>query len=219
VIGERMVRSLHAAAQLTLTSEVGVDRALEMIEGLNREWEADGVVLTLTRLVVRACAVALREHPALNARLEDDRIVPGAGVHVGVAMDREDGLVVPVLRDADRLSLREVAGALRDLTRRAEAGRLTQAEVDGGTFTVTSLASTVVDAFTPIIDPPQAAILGLGRAREVAAFEGPNVVRRRVTTLSLTFDHRVADGAPAARLLGRIAELLDRPYVLVDGRG
>jgi pyruvate dehydrogenase E2 component (dihydrolipoamide acetyltransferase) len=120
-----------------------------------------------------------------------------------------------VLRDADRLSLSETAQALRDLTQRAGAGRLTRAEAEEGTFTVTSLASTVVDGFTPIINPPQAAILGIGRVREIAAFDGPLVVRHRVTTLSLTFDHRITDGAPAARFLGRVAELLRRPYLLL----
>jgi len=193
---------------------VPVDAALDLVEELNRAWSDDGVVITLTRLVVRACATALREHPLLNARLRDDRIELLGTVDVGLAMDQEAGLIVPVLRDADRLALKETARALRELTQRAEAGRLSQAEAGGATFTVTSLAGTVVDAFTPILDPPQAAILGVGRVREVAAFEAERVVRRRVTTLSLTFDHRIADGRPAARFLGRVAELVAEPAVL-----
>jgi pyruvate dehydrogenase E2 component (dihydrolipoamide acetyltransferase) len=215
VIGQRMLLSQRTAAALTLTSEVRVDAALDLIEGLNREWSGEGVVLTLTRVAVRACALALRQHPALNARLRDDRIELLDAVNVGVAMDQEAGLIVPVLRDAGRLSLAETARALRDLTQRAEEGRLTRAETEEGTFTVTSMASTVVDGFTPIINPPEAAILGIGRVREVAAFDGPLVVRHRVTTLSLTFDHRVVDGAPAARFLGRVADLLQRPYLLL----
>jgi pyruvate dehydrogenase E2 component (dihydrolipoamide acetyltransferase) len=217
VIGERMLLSQRTAAALTLTSEVRVDAALDLVEGLNREWSGEGVVLTLTRVAVRACALALREHPALNARLRDDRIELLGAVNVGIAMDHEAGLIVPVLRDADGRSLKETARVLRDLTQRAEAGRLTLAETEDGTFTVTSLASTVVDGFTPIINPPEAAILGIGRVREVAAFDGPLVVRHRVTTLSLTFDHRVVDGAPAARFLGRVADLLQRPYLLLAG--
>jgi pyruvate dehydrogenase E2 component (dihydrolipoamide acetyltransferase) len=215
-IGDRMLRSQQVAAALTLTSEVRADAALELIEGLNREWADDGVVLTLTRVVVRACALALREHPRLNARLEGDRIVLPGTVDVGLAVDDDEGLVVPVLRGADRRSLKDVARALRELTQRSEAGRLTQADVEQGTFTVTSLASTVVDGFTPIINPPQVAILGVGRVREIVAFEGSAVVPRRVTTLSLTFDHRVSDGAPAARFLGRVAELVQRPYLLME---
>jgi len=214
-IGERMLRSRQTTAALTLTSEVPIDAALMLIDELNRAWSGEGVHLTLTRLVVRACAVALREHPLLNARLRDDRIELPATVDVGVAMDQEAGLVVPVLRGADRLSLREVAGALGELAERADAGRLTQAEAGGATFTVTSLAGTVVDAFTPILDPPQAAIVGIGRVRDVAGFKDGRVVRRRATTLSLTFDHRVADGAPAARFLGRIVELIGSPAELL----
>lgn len=217
VIGERMLRSLQGTAQLTHTSEVRVDAALEMIEGLNQEWKDRGVVATLTRLVVKAAALALREHPLLNARLEGEQIVLQPSINIGIAVDQETGLIVPVLREVDRLSLEEVCRALRELTRRAGAGGLTQADVEAGTFTVTSLASTVVDAFTPIINSPQAAILGLGRARDVLALEGPNVVRHRVTTLNLTFDHRVVDGAPAARFLGRMAEILRRPYLLMAG--
>jgi pyruvate dehydrogenase E2 component (dihydrolipoamide acetyltransferase) len=217
-IGERMVLSQRTAAALTLSSEVNVDAALEMVEGLNQEWVADGAVLTLTRLIVKACALALREHPFLNSRLEGDRILLLDHVDIGVAVDQEAGLIVPVVSDVDRLSLKDVARELRELTQRAEAGQLTQADVKEGTFTVTSLASSVVDAFTPIINPPQAAILGIGRVREIAAFGGSastGVTRRRVTTLSLTFDHRVCDGAPASRFVGRVAELLLRPYLLM----
>jgi pyruvate dehydrogenase E2 component (dihydrolipoamide acetyltransferase) len=217
-IGERMVRSLRTSAQVTLTSEVRVDAALEMMEGLNQAWQDRGVVLTLTRLVVKAVAVALADHRQLNARLEGERIVRSERVNVGVAMDQEAGLIVPVLRGVDRMSLEEVARELRELTLRAEAGRLARADLEGATFTLSSLESTVVDAFTPIIDPPQAAVLGLGRVREVAAFEGSSPVRRRVATLSLSFDHRLTDGAPAARFLGRLADLLARPYLLLGGR-
>jgi pyruvate dehydrogenase E2 component (dihydrolipoamide acetyltransferase) len=213
-----MVRSLRTSAQVTLTSEVRVDAALEMMEGLNQAWQDRGVVLTLTRLVVKAVAVALADHRQLNARLEGERIVRSERVNVGVAMDQEAGLIVPVLRGVDRMSLEEVARELRELTLRAEAGRLARADLEGATFTLSSLESTVVDAFTPIIDPPQAAVLGLGRVREVAAFEGSSPVRRRVATLSLSFDHRLTDGAPAARFLGRLADLLARPYLLLEGR-
>jgi pyruvate/2-oxoglutarate dehydrogenase complex dihydrolipoamide acyltransferase (E2) component len=112
-IGERMLRSQRSAAALTLTSEVRVDAALELIEGLNREWADDGVLLTLTRVLVGACALALREHPRLNARLEGDRIVLPGSADIGLAVDEEEGLVVPVLRGVDRRSLKDVARVLR----------------------------------------------------------------------------------------------------------
>jgi pyruvate dehydrogenase E2 component (dihydrolipoamide acetyltransferase) len=210
-----MHESLASMAQLTLVSETGVDEALTMLHGLNREWRKDGIVVTLTGLIVRACAIALREHPGLNAHLDADQIVVAPDVNVGVAVNQEHGLIVPVVRNADATSLKEVAQNLHMLVQTARADNLQLDDVSGGTFTVTSLEGTVVDAFTPIINPPQAAILGVGRVRDVAAFDGANVVKRQVTTLSLTFDHRLNDGAPAAVFLERVGELLSRPYMLM----
>jgi pyruvate dehydrogenase E2 component (dihydrolipoyllysine-residue acetyltransferase) len=214
-IGERMRESVSTTAPVTLTTEAPVDAAAAMIHGLNREWRNEGVVVTLTGLVARACALALKEHPQLNARLEGDQIVVASEINVGVALDQDAGLIVPVLRLADRMSLQMVMKTLRELTQKAKEDKLRAEDVTGGTFTVSSLEGSVVDAFTPIINPPQAAILGVGRTRDVAAFEGSEVVKRQVVTLSLTFDHRVTDGAPAAKFLGRVAELLERPYLLM----
>jgi pyruvate dehydrogenase E2 component (dihydrolipoamide acetyltransferase) len=210
-----MRESVSTTASVTLTTEAPVDAALAMVHGLNREWRGEGVVVTLTGLVARACALALKEHPQLNARLEGDQILVASEINVGVALDQDAGLIVPVVRSADRMSLQMVMKTLRELTQKAKEDKLRAEDVTGGTFTVSSLEGTVVDAFTPIINPPQAAILGLGRVRDVAAFEGSEVVKRQVVTLSLTFDHRVTDGAPAARFLGRVAELLERPYLLM----
>jgi pyruvate dehydrogenase E2 component (dihydrolipoamide acetyltransferase) len=214
-IGERMLGSLASMAQLTLSSETPVDDALRMQHGLNREWRSDGVVVTLTALLVRACALALRDHRQLNAHIEGDRIVLDPEINIGIAVDDEQGLIVPVVNAADTLTLKQVAAAIRELTAKVREDRQRLEDVTGGTFTISSLEGSGVDAFTPIINPPQAAILGAGRVREVAAFDGPNIVRRQVTTLSLTFDHRVVDGAPAARFLDRVAELLSRPYMLM----
>jgi pyruvate dehydrogenase E2 component (dihydrolipoamide acetyltransferase) len=214
-IGERMKESQASMAQVTLHSETPVDEAMKILHGLNREWRADGVVVTLTALVVRACALALEEQPRLNARLDGLQIVLSEAVNVGIAVDHDDGLMVPVIQNADGRSLKDVSAAVRDLTSRVKSGALGVDDVSGGSFTVTSLEGSGVDAFTPIINPPQAAILGIGRVRDVAGFDGSDVVRRQVTTLSLTFDHRLNDGAPAARFLDRIAELLQRPYMLM----
>jgi pyruvate dehydrogenase E2 component (dihydrolipoamide acetyltransferase) len=213
--GQRMFESLASMAQLTLVSETGVDEALTMLHGLNREWRSDRIVVTLSALVVRACGLALREHPGLNARLEGEQIVMAPEVNVGVAVNQEHGLMVPVVRNADSSSLKDVASQLQELVQKSKADSLQLDDVSGGTFTITSLEGTVVDAFTPIINPPQAAILGIGRVREVAAFEGTNVVKRQVTTLSLTFDHRLNDGAPVSAFLERVEELLSRPYMLM----
>jgi pyruvate dehydrogenase E2 component (dihydrolipoamide acetyltransferase) len=217
LIGQRMFDSLASMAQLTLLSETPVDEATKMLHGLNREWRKDGVVVTLTGLIVKACALALREHPQLNARLDETNgaIVLEPSIHIGVAVSHDAGLIVPVVGNVDRMSLKELAAVLQDQLAKTREDRLRIEDVAGGTFTVTSLDGTVVDGFTPIINPPQAAILGVGRLRNVAAFEGSEVVKRQVTTLSLTFDHRVTDGTPGSKFLERVAELLGRPYLLM----
>jgi pyruvate dehydrogenase E2 component (dihydrolipoamide acetyltransferase) len=214
-IGERMLQSVTTMAQLTLVTEAPVGEAMTMLHGLNREWRGDRVVVTLTALVVKACALALKEHPRFNSRLANDQILSAPRINVGVAIDVDEGLIVPVIYDADSASLKQIAASLRDLTERAKENKLTPDDVSGGTFTITSLEGSGVDAFTPVINPPQAAILGVGRIRDVPIFDGANVVRGQATTLSLTFDHRISDGAPAARFLDRIVELLGRPYLLM----
>jgi pyruvate dehydrogenase E2 component (dihydrolipoamide acetyltransferase) len=215
VIGERMHQSLQSMAQLTLTATADVEAAADMVHGLNREWRSDRVVVTLTALVVRACSLALREHPRLNARLEDGSIVLEMAAQIGFAVDHEDGLMVPVVRGAGERSLKEVATAIAALTDRVKDGTLEVDDVSGGTFTVSSLEGSSVDSFTPIVNPPQAAILGVGRVRDLPVFEDGAVRRGRATTLSLSFDHRVVDGWPAARFLDRVVQLLARPYLLM----
>ena len=214
-IGQRMLQSLRDSAQLTLSSEVRVDDAVRMAGGLSREWRADRTVVTLTTLVIRAAARALLEHPRLNARLDEGQIVGNDAIHIGFAADADEGLMVPVIRDAASRPLQEVAADFVTLSRKTEANELTLADVTDATFTVTSLESTGIDAFTPIINPPQAAILGIGRVRRQPVAGDDGVEVGQVTTLSLTIDHRVNDGAPSARFLGRVAQLLERPYLLM----
>jgi pyruvate dehydrogenase E2 component (dihydrolipoamide acetyltransferase) len=214
-IGERMAQSLRDSAQLTLTSEIRVDDAVRMASGLSREWRADRTVVTLTTLVIRAAARALLEHPRLNSRLDGGQIVSNEAVNIGFAADAAEGLMVPVIRDAAARPLQDVAADFVTLSRRTEANELTAFDVTDATFTVTSLESTEIDAFTPIINPPQAAILGIGRVRRQPVAVDDRIEVGQVTTLSLTIDHRINDGAPAARFLGRVAQLLERPYLLM----
>jgi pyruvate dehydrogenase E2 component (dihydrolipoamide acetyltransferase) len=175
-----------------------------------------GVRPTYTDLVVRAAAIALRDHPRLNARWTADgvRLVPE--IHVGVAVALDEGLVVPVIRNADRAALAQISASLRDLSDRARALRLRPEEMEGGTFTVTNLGMYDVDAFTPILNPPEAAILGAGRVHRRPVAAGDDRVEvRPVMVLSLTFDHRVVDGAPAAQFLQRVKHVLEHPYLLL----
>jgi pyruvate dehydrogenase E2 component (dihydrolipoamide acetyltransferase) len=224
-IGERMHESLQTMAQLTITTEADVTEAVTLREQLVEEWQSEGLRPTYTDLVLKAAAFALTEHPRVNATLEGESIRLLSEVHVGLAVSLDEGLIVPVVRDADKKSLKQIAAETSDLSEKARANTLSVDDVTGGTFTVTSLGMYGVDTFTPIVTPRQAAILGVGRIREVPAFasdDGPpsgtqtgRLVRRSVMDLSLTFDHRLLDGAPAAQFLGRVRALLERPYLLL----
>lgn len=215
-IGTRMTQSLGTMAQLTLTRDVPMDAVQTLVHQLNRDWRADGVATTPTHVVMKACAVALREQPQMNARLEGDSLILLSDINIGIATDIEAGLMVPVVMNVDKLSLKALAQMVRALSAKAKDDSYTPEDVSGGTFTVTTLGALGIDAFTPIVNPPQCAILGIGRIRDVAVFDGPNVVKGRSAVLSLSFDHRVNDGAPAARFLGRIADLLGEPERLLD---
>jgi pyruvate/2-oxoglutarate dehydrogenase complex dihydrolipoamide acyltransferase (E2) component len=173
------------------------------------------VQATITDLVMRAAVLALKDHPRLNATLEEHQLRAHERVHLGLAVDAEEGLIVPVVRDADSLTLRELAAHSRELASRARANRLTLEDVRGGTFTVTSLGQLGVDFFTPIVNPPEVAILGIGRVFARLALRDGQVEERWAMTLSLSFDHRAVDGAPAARFLLDVKRLLELPAALV----
>jgi pyruvate dehydrogenase E2 component (dihydrolipoamide acetyltransferase) len=148
----------------------------------------------------------------MNAHFIDDGLVTFDEVNIGLAVDTDRGLVVPVIRNAENLGLLGIAAERGRLVQRALAGSLTQDEVSDSTFTITNLGSLGVDSFTPIINPPQVAILGIGRIRPVPAVFEDQVSIRQVMVLSLTFDHRVIDGAPAARFLQDVTKLIERPH-------
>jgi pyruvate dehydrogenase E2 component (dihydrolipoamide acetyltransferase) len=167
--------------------------------------------------LVALVARALREQPHVNVRLTDQGIEQLSGINVGVAVDTERGLLVPVVRDAAVKNLIQVQQMLTELAERALAGRSLPDDLSGGTFTITNLGMFEIDAFTPIINPPESAILGVGRiVNKPVGFEG-QVVLRDMMTLSLSFDHRLIDGAPAARFLQRVKQLVERPFVLALG--
>ena len=156
----------------------------------------------------------LQQHPRLNAVLDGEviRLIPD--IHIGIAVALDDGLIVPVVHNADRRSLAELNTARGRLAERARTGRLSPAEVSGGTFTVTNLGGFDIDGFTPIINPPEIAILGVGRIVEKLVIHQAKVAQRSTMTLSLTFDHRLVDGALAAAFLQTIKRLLEVPEKL-----
>lgn len=215
-IAARMLQSLTEMAQLTHGFEVSMDAVVALRAEMKQQYADLGVPIpSLNDFVVRAAAMALRQHPILNATISGNEIHLLSRIHMGLAVSVPGGLMVPVIRDADRLSLPDLARATRDVAERCRTGAISLDELEGGTFAVTSLGTYGIDFFTPVINPGNVGILGVGRLRDSGKWEGDAFVRTQVLTLSLTFDHRAVDGAPAAEYLQTIAELLARPLVLV----
>jgi pyruvate dehydrogenase E2 component (dihydrolipoamide acetyltransferase) len=211
-IGERMSHSARTYAPVTLTTEADATEMVNIRAGLKADPGA-AVVPSYNAMFARLAAKALMEHPALNASLEGDEIVYWENVHIGIAVDADQGLVVPVLRSVQARSLSEVALEMESLLQRGKEGKALPDELTGGTFTITNLGGYEIDSFTPIINPPETAVLGLGRLVEKwVVYKGEPKVRTMIS-LSLTFDHRLVDGAPAARFLQRIKQLVEQPYL------
>lgn len=204
VIAERMLKSMQTSAQLTLTTEVGAD---ELVAARERAQASLG--LTYTDLLAWIVIQALRQHPAMNATLEGDRLRVHDAIHLGLAVAVPDGLVVPVVRDAGRLTLEQLAARSRELTERARANASTPAELSGSTFSLTTLGFYEIDAFTPILNAPEVGILGIGRVHEAVVPREGKIVIGQLMTLSLTFDHRAVDGAPAAAFLQTVKHLVE----------
>ena len=203
-IAQRMQASLRESAQLTITTEADVSAAVELRERLKPQFD-----FTYTDLIIHAVARALVRHPRMNARFGDGAIALPDEVNVGLAVALEDGLIVPVIAGAQRMTVREIAAATRALGERARAGQLRLEDVSGGTFTVTNLGAYGIDAFTPILNAGETGILGVGRIVEKPAVWRGEITRRSLMTLSLTFDHRAIDGAPAAAFLQSVVEILN----------
>jgi pyruvate dehydrogenase E2 component (dihydrolipoamide acetyltransferase) len=215
VIFQRMHTSLQEMAQLTLAMEVWMDEAVKLRTQLIAEWEPEGVRPSYTDFVIKAVAKALRRHPNMNSEARGNEIYLHPDVHVGMAVALDEGLVVPVIRDADVISLKDLAQETSRLAAAARAGTLGPDDYAGGTFSVTTLGMYGVDMFTPIINSPNVGILGVGRIHDGVAWEGDRPIKRQQMTLSLTWDHRVIDGAPAAEFVQTVKALLESPYRLL----
>jgi pyruvate dehydrogenase E2 component (dihydrolipoamide acetyltransferase) len=203
-IATRMHQSLRDTAQLTISCEADATPATELRMRLTREFD-----FTYTDMIIHAVARALLRHPRMNSRLNEEGIVPFGEAHVGMAVALEEGLIVPVIHDAARKSLKQIAAETRDLAERARSGQLKLEDVNGGTFTVTNLGTWGIDVFTPILNVGETGILGVGRIIEKPAVYRGEITRRSMLTLSLTFDHRAIDGAPAAAFLQTVIDFLN----------
>jgi pyruvate dehydrogenase E2 component (dihydrolipoamide acetyltransferase) len=171
--------------------------------------------VSVTDLLVRACALALRAHPALNASWGGDKILRHKRIHIGIAVALDDGLIVPVIRDADRKSVREIATEAQALAAKARAGRLTPDEFSGGTFTISNLGMYGIDHFTAVLNPPEAAILAVGAATPQPVVRDGELVAGATMTVTLSVDHRVSDGASGATFLKDLSQLLEHPMRIV----
>ncbi len=209
---ERLAANWRETPQVTEGIEVDFSECLLTRADRKAEWrEAYGVEPTINDVVLKAAAEALKAHLRLNAALVDGAVQQYRDINLGVAVAVGDGLIVPVIHGADRLSVGEIAKVVSGLAERARKGELGLEELEGGTFTVTNLGGFGVDWFTPVLNPPQCAILGVGRVRRAPVAKGDDVVVRDLVTLVLSFDHRVLDGAPCARYLAHLKELIETP--------
>jgi len=213
---ERMAQSARAVARVTLFAEVDFEEAVRFRAHLKEDFERRYQArLTYDAMLVKACAIALREHPLLNAQWADGAVRRMPDVNVGSAVALEQGLVVGVVRQADRKSLVEICRDLDAIVARFREGKLGVSDMSGGTFTITNLGGHGVDAFTPIVNLPESAILGVGRIAQRPAVVSGRIEPRHTAWLSLAFDHRVTDGAPAGDFLSRVREIVEKPYLLV----
>ena len=217
IIAERMMASLSQSAQVTLNSECDAGEFVALRGKLAAQYESElGFRISYNDLLVRICARVLVEQPNMQSQLRDGELFEPEQINVGLAVDAPDGLVVPNLKDVAGTQLLDIARGYRELFEGARSGTLGLDQVTGGTFTISNLGSIGVDTFTPVLNPPEAAILGVGRiVRKPVVSESGDLVAGTRMSLSLTFDHRLNDGAAAARFLQRVGQYIEQPYLLI----
>lgn len=216
VIAKRMLHSVQSTAPVTLTSRADATNLVS----LRKQFKASGnhPVPAYHDILLKLTGLALRRHPQMNCQWSNDSIGQPDGIHIGLAVDTEAGLLVPVVTNADQSSLTELAAQTKNLIERARQRNCSAAELSGGTFTMTNLGAFGIDAFTPIINAPQTAILGIGAIRrEAVVLENDEIGARDQITLSLTFDHQAVDGAPAAAFLQTICQAIENPSAWLIG--
>ncbi|SCE93858.1 pyruvate dehydrogenase E2 component (dihydrolipoamide acetyltransferase) [Micromonospora marina] len=215
VIADKLSRSRREIPEVTIWVDVDATGLLETRAAINAA--TPDTPVSILALLARICLSGLRRYPQLNAHVdtEGQRIVQSAGVHLGIAAQTDRGLVVPVLRDAQRLTTRDLAAALAETTAAARAGTLPPARLTGGTFTLNNYGVFGVDGSTPIINHPEAALLGVGRIVDKPWVVDGQLAVRKVTQISLTFDHRVCDGGVAGGFLRHVADCVEQPALLV----
>jgi len=215
-IAMKMVKSKMQVPHFYVSVQVDMTEAARLREGLNSVIETkSGVRLSFTHLLVKAVASALEKYPQLNATVEDDEVRIWKDINIGIAVSLEDGLIVPVLRGANKLDLFEITSRVSELVAKARKKRLREDEFSGGTFTISNMGAFDVDSFIAIINVPEAAILATGRISDKPAVVDGELTIRKIMTMTLSADHRVVDGVTAAKFLQEVKRLLEAPYLLL----
>ena len=210
-IADKMMQSLHGMAQANHRMKVDMSEVVRFRDRLKN----DGVKVSYTDIMVKVVSKALMDFPIVNATLTPEGIVTKNYVNMGLAVAVDKGLVVPVIKDADLMTLPEISAVSAELITKAKSGGLKPDNYRGGTFTITNLGMFDIDEFTAVVNYPESGILAIGKIDRIPVADGDNIVIRPVMVLSLTYDHRIIDGAPAAQFLQRIKQILQNPYLMI----
>jgi pyruvate dehydrogenase E2 component (dihydrolipoamide acetyltransferase) len=211
IIFDNMFQSLSQSAQLTLHTEASAEAMVSLRDRLT----IDGQKVSFNAILVKTAAMALLLHPKINASVEKDTIQVWQQIHIGLAMEANDALIVPVVRTPDRKTIRDIDRDIAELIMKLRGNRLSPDDLINGTFTITNLGFADIDFFTPIIRPPESAILGVGRIMKKPIDKKDTLISESRVSLSLTFDHRIIDGAPAARFLKTIKDMIEDPVLMI----
>ncbi|MEK4844852.1 dihydrolipoamide acetyltransferase family protein [Bacillus altitudinis] len=215
-IASRMMESLQTSAQLTITMKADVTKLTNLQQQLNETAIARyETKLTITDFVAKAAILSLLEHPAMNSQYHNGVVETFENVHLGIAAALDNGLAVPVIQHAERLTLIELAKGIKLYGKKAREGKLLHDEIKGSTFTITNLGAYGVEHFTPILNPPEAGILGVGTMYDTPVYREDELCKGTILPLSLTFDHRVLDGAPASAFLSTVKAHLEEPISIL----
>ncbi len=212
VIYDNMYKSLSESAQLTLHTEGSAEALISLRTLLGRRGEK----VSYNAILIKIVATALREHPNINVSVDKENIVVWKDINIGLAIDTPEGLIVPVIRDADKKGIREIEKNIQEFIQKARENALLPDDISNGTFTISNLGFADIDHFTPIIRPPESAILGVGRILKKPSVKNDEVITEHRMGLSLTFDHRIIDGAPAARFLKSIKDIIEEPLLIIS---
>jgi pyruvate dehydrogenase E2 component (dihydrolipoamide acetyltransferase) len=214
-IAKRLAASIGPVPHFFLTTEIDMERAADAREAINKQLGEQGGKISFNDIIIKAVALALMQHRACNAWFQDDHIRYWNEVHVGMAVAIEDGLITPVIRNADQKSLREISAESRELAGRARNRRLKPEEYTGGTFSVSNLGMFDIEHFTAVINPPEAGIIAIGSIVPQAVADGDKVSVRRRMKLTMSCDHRVIDGATGAAFLRTLKQMLENPLAML----